>query len=183
MVDRYWNLVAVNEAARHLMGLDVPQNLLREFFTNEQLRKRYPLWEDDAPITVARFRSQTARYSGDPGFTDLVSRLHRDSPEFAEPWDRHEVLEGSCGTELLHHPALGNLSFTRTTLDFTSRLALRLTVVIPVSGTGAEEALESLTCSPREKHLFLRNGRTAPPVPLLRRRGRGRSPPTCLPHR
>ncbi|UPT23581.1 hypothetical protein FOF52_17075 [Thermobifida alba] len=107
----------------------------------------------------------------------LVSRLHRDSPEFAEPWDRHEVLEGSCGTELLHHPALGNLSFTRTTLDFTSRLALRLTVVIPVSGTGAEEALESLTCSPREKHLFLRNGRTAPPVPLLRRRGRGRSPP------
>ncbi|WP_269745532.1 helix-turn-helix transcriptional regulator [Thermobifida cellulosilytica] len=152
VADRYWNLVAVNEAVRNLMGLDAPQNILEEFFTNEQTRKRYPLWKDDAPILVARFRSQAARYSGDPGFTALISRLRRDSPEFAELWNRHEVLEDSCGTEILHHPAFGNLSFTRTTLDFTSRIALRLTVFVPVSGTGTEEALEPLKCFPRERH-------------------------------
>src|SRR5690606_21968221 len=66
---RYRNLVAVNEAARHLMRLDVSQNLLQEFFTDEQARKRHPHRDDDAPVVVARFRSQAARYSGDPGFT------------------------------------------------------------------------------------------------------------------
>lgn len=51
------------------MRLDVSQNLLQEFFTDEQARKRHPHRDDDAPVVVARFRSQAARYSGDPGFT------------------------------------------------------------------------------------------------------------------
>ncbi|UOE19027.1 helix-turn-helix domain-containing protein [Thermobifida halotolerans] len=152
VADRYWNLVAVNETVRVLMGLDAPQNLLLDFFTNEQTRKRYPLWEDDAPIAVARFRSQAARYSSDPGFAALVTRLCGESPEFAELWGRHEVLEDSCGTEILQHPTTGNLSFTRATLDFTSRIALRLTVFVPITGTGTEDALEPLLRVSREKH-------------------------------
>lgn len=151
--DRYWNVVVANETAHALFDMNgSPLNLVRRFFTDEKARARHPLWEEDAPSVVGRFRTQAANWVDDPEFVSLVESLKRDSPEFAELWDRHDVIEDSCGTDIFSHPVTGDLSFTRATLDFTSRIALRMTVFVPIPETGTAERIESLTSIASQYH-------------------------------
>ncbi|MEV7080838.1 helix-turn-helix transcriptional regulator [Streptomyces sp. NPDC093516] len=166
IADHAWNVVVANAAAESLLGmvderpggacLDAgrgsgvlggrrPYNILREFFTNDDVRSAYPLWEKIAPTVVARFRSQAALHIEDAAIPALVEELRVASPVFAQLWDRHEVQEDSCGPEVLTHPAVGDLHFTRATLDFTRRIALRMTVFLPTPGTGTEAALRRMS--------------------------------------
>ncbi|MFH9010555.1 helix-turn-helix transcriptional regulator [Streptomyces sp. NPDC017943] len=166
IADHAWNVVVANAAAESLLGIrggrtdeapvdrgaatghgrrQRPYNVLREFFLNEDVRSAYPLWEKIAPGVVARFRSQAALHIEDAAIPALVEELREASPLFARLWDRHEVLEDSCGPELLTHPAVGDLHFTRATLDFTRRIALRMTVFLPTPGTGTEAALRRMS--------------------------------------
>ncbi|MFB7929017.1 MULTISPECIES: helix-turn-helix transcriptional regulator [Streptomyces] len=157
IADHAWNVVVANAAAESLLGMvdehpgDArlgrrrPYNILREFFTNDRARSAYPLWDKIAPTVVARFRSQAALHIEDAAIPALVAELRVASPLFAQLWDRHEVLEDSCGPEVLTHPAVGDLHFTRATLDFTRRIALRMTVFLPAPGTGTEAALRRMS--------------------------------------
>lgn len=165
IADHAWNVVVANAAAETLLGMggdlpdgalagegppsgalaDRPYNILREFFTNDRVRSAYPLWEKVAPSVVARFRSQAALHIEDAAIPELVDELRDACPLFEELWDRHEVLEDSCGPEVLTHPAVGDLHFTRATLDFTRRIALRMTVFLPAPGTGTEAALRRMS--------------------------------------
>lgn len=143
IADRYWNVVVANEAARTLFGMDGSStNVIRSFFADKNVRFRRPFWEEDAQDIVGRFRARAANWVEDPRFVTLIESLKLDSPEFAELWSRHEVVEDSCGTDIFEHETLGNLSFTRATLDFTSRTELRLTVFTPIPETGTTENLE-----------------------------------------
>ncbi|NEA85754.1 helix-turn-helix transcriptional regulator [Streptomyces sp. SID7958] len=166
IADHAWNVVVANAAAETLLGMGGeradgallgagtgpglpadrrPYNLLREFFTSDHVRSAYPLWEETAPSVVARFRSQAAPHVEDTAIPALVDELRVASPLFEGLWERHEVLEDSCGPEVLTHPAVGDLHFTRATLDFTRRIALRMTVFLPTPGTGTEAALRRLS--------------------------------------
>ncbi len=166
IADHAWNVVVANAAAETLLGMGEehsgcsrvgegrasgaltgrrPYNILREFFTNDDVRSAYPLWEKVAPSVVARFRSQAALHIEDAAIPALVGELRVASPLFAQLWDRHEVLEDSCGPEVLTHAAVGDLHFTRATLDFTRRIALRMTVFLPAPGTGTEAALRRMS--------------------------------------
>lgn len=146
IVDHRWNIVVANEAARLLLGMtDDGYNVLREFFTNVRVRDAYPRWKQAAPSIVARFRSQAAQHADDEQLQELVEQMRAEDRRFAELWDQHEVMEDSCGPELLTHPAVGELHFNRATLDFTRRIALRMTVYLPTPGTGTEAALRRLS--------------------------------------
>jgi transcriptional regulator with XRE-family HTH domain len=148
VADRVWNVVVANAAARELLALDSGcGNLVEDFFLNPQTRDRYPDWEQDAATVVARFRAHAANHSGDPLLEAMVDRLLARSEQFGKLWNAQEVQEDSCGIDLLQHPRAGELSLRRTTLDFTPRLGLRLTVFMPVPGTRAERALPLLTLS------------------------------------
>ncbi|MGW6703739.1 helix-turn-helix transcriptional regulator [Streptomyces sp. NPDC054956] len=144
--DHRWNIIVANDAAQVLLGIeDGPYNVLREFFLSGRVRESYPRWEEDAPSVVARFRSQAGQHADDTGIQDLVDELSEASGFFAELWDRHEVIEDSCGPEFLHHPGVGELHFTRATLDFTPRIAVRMTVFLPAPGTGTESAVRRIS--------------------------------------
>lgn len=166
IADHAWNVVVANAAAETLLGMGGehtdgsrigeepasgalagrrPYNILREFFTSDEVRSAYPLWEEIAPSVVARFRSQAALHIEDATIPALVEELRAASPLFEQLWERHEVLEDSCGPEVLTHAAVGDLHFTRATLDFTRRIALRMTVFLPTPGTGTEAALRRMS--------------------------------------
>ncbi|MFI6930366.1 helix-turn-helix domain-containing protein [Streptomyces sp. NPDC050287] len=148
IADRVWNVVVANSAARELLALDSGcGNLMEDFLLNPQTRARYPHWEQDAATVVARFRAHAATHSGDPLLASTVDRLLARSEQFSALWNAQEVQEDSCGIDLLEHPRAGELSLRRTTLDFTPRLGMRLTIFMPVPGTRAERALGLLAPS------------------------------------
>ncbi|MDJ1132041.1 helix-turn-helix transcriptional regulator [Streptomyces iconiensis] len=152
IADHAWNIVVANAAAQALLGIDAaqeangrPYNVLREFFTSEHVRSAFPSWEEAAPTLVARFRSHAAQHLDEPAIPALADELLSVSPYFAELWHRYEVVEDSCGPEVLSHRDVGELHFTRATLDFTRRIAMRMTVFLPTPGTGTEAALRRLS--------------------------------------
>ena len=75
-------------------------------FTDPAARKAYVDWEKEAADMLGRFRAAAARRLDDPDFTDLIERLHQDSPEVRIWWPRFVVRPVGGGTKHLHHPAL-----------------------------------------------------------------------------
>ncbi|MEU3064343.1 helix-turn-helix transcriptional regulator [Streptomyces subrutilus] len=150
ITDRVWNVTVANRSARELLAMDGGTgNILRDFFTHPGTRASYPSWEQEAPTVVARFRSHAARYPGDPLLAAQIDRLCAESPEFAHHWIALDVQEDACGVDILHHPLTGSISLKRTTLDFTVRMGLRLTVFFPVPGTSGQQSIEKLAAEPR----------------------------------
>lgn len=113
--DRYWNLVAVNDAARTVFGLD-GGNCLVAFFTNDRYRDMHVEWAAVAPSVVAAFRADAAHAPDDPEFARVIDDLRSVSPEFAALWARHDVGVPKQAVKAIRHPASGELFFDMTTL-------------------------------------------------------------------
>ncbi len=135
--DRYWNLLAVNDAARTLLGYDdTDHNCLVTFFTNARYRALQARWDAVAPAVVAAFRADAAHFPGDPEFERVVDTLTALSPEFAELWARHDVGGPAQVVKAVRHPTEGDLVFDLTTLAVADRpdLILELYLVVPHPG-------------------------------------------------
>ncbi|MFI8340511.1 helix-turn-helix domain-containing protein [Streptomyces sp. NPDC085639] len=149
VTDRAWDVTVANRSARELLAMDGGTgNVLRDFFLHPGTRASYPSWEEEAHTMVARFRSHAARYPGDPLLAAVIDGLCAESPEFEHHWLALDVQEDACGVDILQHPLTGPVSLKRTTLDFTVRMGLRLTVFFPVPGTSGQQAIEKLAAEP-----------------------------------
>jgi hypothetical protein len=118
---RRWDVLAANRAACALWtdwtALPLPQrNMLWWTFTDPAARSLLVDWEHEASALLARLRSAVARHPGDPGFGELIERLHAASPEVRAWWPRHEVAPIGSGTERLRHPVLGELTLRHVVL-------------------------------------------------------------------
>jgi transcriptional regulator with XRE-family HTH domain len=80
---------------------------------------------------VGQYRAAMAEHVGDPTWKCLVKRLQHTSPEFAELWARHDVLEPENLTKRFLHPELGLLQFTYTNLWLSQRMGVRLVTYTP----------------------------------------------------
>ena len=113
---RRFDFLAWNEAHSAVFGdparmPDGRRNLLWRIFMDPAARSLHPDWEEGARRIVARFRSEAARYVGDPDFEDLISALQEGSPEFRTWWDLHEVATSGIGRKVVRHPTVGKLVF------------------------------------------------------------------------
>ncbi|MFD1149826.1 helix-turn-helix transcriptional regulator [Saccharothrix hoggarensis] len=141
--DRYWNLLAINDATRTAFGYDdSDHNCLISFFTNARYRGMHVHWSAIAPVVVAAFRACAAHYPDDPEYGRVVDRLSAVSPEFTELWARHEVAAAGQAVKAVRHPEAGELVFDLTTLSVTDRPDWFLELYNPQPGTG--ERLERL---------------------------------------
>ncbi|MDA2803293.1 helix-turn-helix transcriptional regulator [Nocardiopsis suaedae] len=148
--DRYWNLTAVNDAAAEVLGYGGGEhNCLVTFFTSARYRALARHWSAAAPDVVGRFRGDAARYQDDPEFGRIASDLVSVSPEFAELWERHEVLTGSRAVKAVVHPQAGDLVFETTLLGIPELPGHSLVLYNPRPDTGTQEALERLMTSVR----------------------------------
>ncbi|MCK2215651.1 helix-turn-helix transcriptional regulator [Actinomadura sp. ATCC 31491] len=145
VLDRHYDLVAMNDAARAVFGFDEDvSNCMVAFFTHPVYRGRFTSWHEFAPDMVADFRAAAARHPGDPAFGRIAAELRAASPEFAELWGRAEVRSRSQGTKAITHPVAGDLVFEYSLFRLPDRADLNIVLHTPHPGTGTKEKVESL---------------------------------------
>ena len=143
--DRYWNFVAVNDAARAVFGFgEHDHNCLVSFFTNGRYRASHLHWESAANGVVARFRADAARDPDDPEYGRIAEDLKMISPEFAELWARHEVGGEHHVIKAVRHPEVGELVFEASQFAVPDHPGQSFILQNPKPGTGTEEALRRL---------------------------------------
>lgn len=151
--DRYWNILAVNNATRAVFGYDESdQNCLISFFTNPRYHGIHPRWAQVAPAVVAAFRAEAAHLPGDPGLQRLVGQLSAVSPEFARLWTQHDVATPTQGVKAVRHPDAGDLYFDTTTLAVIDRPSWYLELYNPQPGTGTRKRVEEQLAETATRH-------------------------------
>jgi hypothetical protein len=78
-----------------------------------------------------------ARHPDDPGFAELIERLHAGSPEVRAWWPRHDVAPLSSGTKRIRHPVLGDLTFQHVVLQLADDPEQK---VVTFAATAADQA-------------------------------------------
>ncbi|WP_221939421.1 helix-turn-helix transcriptional regulator, partial [Streptomyces benahoarensis] len=148
VIDRHWNLVAVNRAARLVFGYgDTDHNCLVTFFTNARYRAALCHWADAARQITGQFRADAARYPEDPEFGRLAADMCAASPAFAEIWAEHPVGSATQGIKALDHPEAGELLFEYTSLPVPELPGHRLLLHTPVPDSGTAARLATLVAA------------------------------------
>jgi transcriptional regulator with XRE-family HTH domain len=79
--DRYWNLLAINDATRTVFGYNATDhNCLITFFTNTRYRDMYVHWTSVAPGVVAAFRADAGPIARRSGIQPSGRRSQRHQP-------------------------------------------------------------------------------------------------------
>ncbi|MEY9953793.1 helix-turn-helix transcriptional regulator [Leifsonia sp. EB34] len=146
LVDRYWNLIATNEAARLVLGYRRGQNdnCVASFFLDPMFHALDRNWDATARIVAAQYRAAMSEHPGDTGFAEIVDDLLDRSREFAELWALHEAMPAVTMTKVLDHPVAGELHFESTQLQVPGQSELIMVFHNPVAGTGTAERVERL---------------------------------------
>ena len=133
ILDRAWNALRWNAAARHLFAgwLDgsAERNLLRFIFLEPAARSFISDYRTRARRVVAEFRADVSSHLGDPEIRDLVAELERESGPFSRYWREHAVLGREGGERTFHHPTDGFLRYEQVTFALVGRPDLKLTIL------------------------------------------------------
>ena len=152
IVDRYWDITAMNTAAQLVFGYDmVGTNCLVDFFEND----RYIAYPESDEITrrvVAQYRAEMTNHPGDPGFAEIVDRLLESSERFAEVWNRHEVQAAGTSPKVYLHPQVGELHFESTQLRVPEWPDLTIVMHTPLAETDTRQRLEALVSEHERRH-------------------------------
>jgi transcriptional regulator with XRE-family HTH domain len=149
VMGRRWDILAWNPAAAALFGdyaeLEGDErNIMHLVFANAAHRRLLTDWDALAPLTLAMFRADSARYAGDPDFERLIAILTRESPEFREWWPRRQVLAPLAGHKRIEHPVAGRMTFEFTSFAATDRSDIKLVVYTPLEEDRTIGKLEAL---------------------------------------
>jgi PAS domain-containing protein len=137
ILGRRWDYLAWNEAAARLFGdpgrmRRAARNHVWLNFMDPARRDLFPDWERGSRHLVAKFRADSARHIGDPGFEQLITALRDSSAEFRKLWKRHEVADGGEGRKRLEHPIVGALVFEHAVFRHTAATDQRLVLYSPL---------------------------------------------------
>jgi transcriptional regulator with XRE-family HTH domain len=141
-----WEFLAWNRPqARLFPAIDslppAERNLLWVVFATAHARELIVDWPDESRRMLTQFRADTDRLHHDAALADLVTRLQRASPEFAEGWARHDVAPFESRVRRYRHPRAGTLIFEYQLLVPAEFSHLRVVVQLPVAGDDSTERL------------------------------------------
>ena len=148
VINQRYDVLAYNDAYRRVMvDLDrIPvdeRNIVWLAFT-------YPDWacsfvdEGDLHSTlVGGLRASMAEHVGEPSWRALVDRLISLSPEFAELWERHDVIGPGTRVKTVEHSAHGRLKLESTNLWIGQNSSARVSVYLP-SDDASERKLHAI---------------------------------------
>jgi len=116
VMGRRWDVLAWNEAAAAVFGdygalEGDARNIMHLLFTDPDHRRLLVDWEDLARIALGLFRSESAKYIGEPDFERLTARLDAASPEFRAWWPERDVIGQLSGVKMIRHPVAGPMTF------------------------------------------------------------------------
>jgi transcriptional regulator with XRE-family HTH domain len=144
-----WDLLAWNRASVAVFGdyaryQGDERNIMHFVFANAAHRRLLTEWETIAPVTLATFRAETAKYAGHPDYERLIATLSERSSEFRSWWPRHEVLAPISGHKRIRHPEMGTMTFEYMSLAVDGSGGLRLVVYTPRAADGTIDKLRRL---------------------------------------
>jgi len=152
IVDRHWNITAMNTSAQLVFGFDmVGMNCLVDFFENRQYTA-YPDAEEITRRVVAQYRAEMTNHPGDPGFAQIVDRLLASSERFAEVWNLHEVQAAGTSLKVYTHSQAGELYFESTQLRVPEWPDLTIVMHTPLAETDTRLRLEALVSEHERRH-------------------------------
>ncbi|WP_247749324.1 MULTISPECIES: helix-turn-helix transcriptional regulator [unclassified Rhizobium] len=136
VLGRRWDVLAWNGAAVAVFGdfgrlEGDARNLMHMMFASLSHRRLLADWNDLAPLSLAMFRADSARYAGDPDFERLIAILTAQSQEFRDWWPRHDVLHQPSTVKRIQHPSAGQLEFEYMSLDVSGGGGMRFVVCTP----------------------------------------------------
>lgn len=107
VLGRCWNLVRWNQAAAVVFATllqvaDAERNLLYQVFTNPEVQRQMPTWEETAHQMTRQFRADYGQHVGDPAFLRLIDTLEQTSAQFADWWQA-QTRPSAAGTDRLCH--------------------------------------------------------------------------------
>ncbi len=149
VVGRFWHVLAWNRAATALFGdYSVVEgdrrNILAMVFADEGHRRLLTDWETVARVTLAGFRTDTARFTGDPAYERLLEFLKDSSPEFRQWWPLRDTLNRLSGPKRICHPVAGAMAFENVSLAVQSPGDLKLFVYTPLEEDDTSAKLAGL---------------------------------------
>lgn len=121
------------------------RNLLWLIFTDPQLRRMLPDWEETSRHFVAEFRAEAGPRLGSTAHASLVARLQAASPEFARIWADRGVERFSSRQRVFLHPAVGELVFDQHRLVPSDAPELHFVLYVPTPGTPTRQRLAGLS--------------------------------------
>ncbi|MCB5180965.1 helix-turn-helix transcriptional regulator [Streptomyces antimicrobicus] len=136
VLNPYWDVTVANATATRLLGLTGERpNYLETLFLDPAAPERLPHWEQEAAAAVAAFRVQSGDLLADARLAGLVGALSERSALFASLWARHLVADSGGATQLVRHPELGELEFTRVSMCLSGRPGMQVILLSPQFGT------------------------------------------------
>ncbi|MFJ6701151.1 helix-turn-helix domain-containing protein [Streptomyces sp. NPDC091272] len=147
-----WNPLGHALLAAHL-DADSPDrsarrpNLTRLLFLDEETRRLYPHWDDEARTALAALRLVAGRYPDDRPLAELIGQLTMKSAEFTTLWSRHPVRGCVSGTKHLQHPLVGRMELAFETMQLAGGNGQRMLAYSAEPGTASEAALRLLASS------------------------------------
>jgi transcriptional regulator with XRE-family HTH domain len=144
-----WNHLGHALLAGHLppQSPDAPAtrpNLTRMLFLDQQYRKLYTNWNDQAQLAVASLRLVAGRHPDDRALAELVGQLTMNSDEFASLWARHPVRTCTSGVKDLRHPLVGAMQLDFENLFLPATSGQHLIAYSAEPGSPSEAALRLL---------------------------------------
>ncbi|RUU58383.1 helix-turn-helix transcriptional regulator [Mesorhizobium sp. M2C.T.Ca.TU.002.02.1.1] len=144
-----WDVLAWNDAAVAIFGdygllEGDARNIIHGVFTDPHRRRLLVDWEQLARATLAAFRAESAKYTGDPDFERLIALMMRSSPEFREWWPQRDVVHRLSGLKHLRHPIAGAMTFEHMSLSIDDGSDMRLIVYTPLAEQNSVAKLKKL---------------------------------------
>jgi transcriptional regulator with XRE-family HTH domain len=133
-LDRAWTARAWNAPAERLFTgwLDGTElNLLRYVFLDPGARRLIDNWPLRARRLAAEFRADYSHHLAASDIRYMIAELQAQSPDFAEAWNAHDVLEREGGDRTFAHPLDGRLHYRQTTLLLARHHDIKLVVLTP----------------------------------------------------
>lgn len=106
-----WNKMASKIIANFDEIPSEERNMTRLIFLNPFLRKNLLNWNEFAQFSVAVFRSNFDQQPGDPWFEAFVRKICKESKEFSDLWQLHDVQRKTARKLTFNHPEEGIVSF------------------------------------------------------------------------
>ena len=129
VLGRAYDVLASNQLGDALFsGFEHSSNLLVRVFLDPAARTFYADWALVAASTVAGFRLAQGEWPDAPRVREVLTRLLRDSAEFAELWRRHDARGRSAEVKRFVHPDVGPLTLRTQSFDVRASPGQQLVV-------------------------------------------------------
>jgi transcriptional regulator with XRE-family HTH domain len=130
--------------SQHFDSPHQPVNSARFAFLDQRAQSFYIDWDAVAKDMVAVLHEAAGRDPFDRELSNLIGELSTRSETFRTLWAAHNVRRHDTGVKAVHHPLVGEVTFTYESMELVADPGLTMFVYTVEPGSKSEQALNLL---------------------------------------